>query len=170
MSEQAWRHLTSLGEEGAAGFPIFEDLGRYQLDGEVPPMRLLQVSPARSSISEREFPTLRDVTMLDPGQGMNIVPSIDGKTALVCAIIEPSRFVHIIENFITVVGKRESSSNASDATMSWKNPMMAEGGEASSSPVSVPEYDSPVIISGMHESLSSPKTVTSPTATIFESL
>jgi len=35
--------------------------------------------------------------------------------------------------------------------MSWKNPMMAEGGEASSSPVSVPEYDSPVIISGMHE-------------------
>merc|ERR1719353_850887 len=82
---------------------------------------------------------------------MNIVPSIDGKTALVCAIIEPSRFVHIIENFITVVGKRESSSNASDAMMSWKNPMMAEGGEASSSPVSVPEYDSPVIISGMHE-------------------
>merc|ERR1719331_2256689 len=124
VSEQAWRHLTAFGEEGAAGYPIFEDLGRYQIeDFEIcAPMRILQVSPARSSISERIFSTLRDVDMLDAGHGMNIVPSIDGKAALVCAIIEPSRFVHIIENFITVVGKREAASNNApiDEEKPWK--------------------------------------------------
>merc|ERR1719181_2136287 len=147
VSEQAWRHLTAFGEEGAAGYPIFEDLGRYQIeDFEIcAPMRILQVSPARSSISERIFSTLRDVDMLDAGHGMNIVPSIDGKAALVCAIIEPSRFVHIIENFITVVGKREAASNNApiDEEKPWKKASMHDADTVTScrSPVIVPEYD-----------------------------
>ncbi|QDZ24719.1 adenylate cyclase [Chloropicon primus] len=141
VSEAAWRQLMATGDEGAAGYPIFEDLGRYQIDEEGLPIRILQVSPARSSVCERVFPALRDVDMLDKGQGMNIVPSMDGKVAIVCAIIEPSRFFGVVENFITLIGKRERASK--NAPVDVKRDALTAS-DALVSPVFVPDYQNPL--------------------------
>merc|ERR1719262_2203984 len=60
VSESAWKQLVNVGAEGAAGYPMFEDLGYYQLDSQdCPSMRILQASPARSPLSERHFSELR---------------------------------------------------------------------------------------------------------------
>ena len=144
VSESAWRQLTANGDEGAAGYPIFEDLGRYQIGDQGLPMRLLQVTPARSALSEREFPALRDVDMLDRGQGMNIVPSMDGKVAVVCAIIEPSRFIGVAERFITLIAKREQASK--DFSMDDDSNDDIDAHLSSSLPY-VPEYRNQIILS-----------------------
>merc|ERR1711970_889063 len=144
VSESAWRQLTAYGDEGAAGYPIFEDLGRYQIGDQGLPMRLLQVTPARSALSEREFPALRDVDMLDRGQGMNIVPSMDGKVAVACAIIEPSRFIGVAERFITLIGKREQASK--DFSMDDDSNDDIDAHLPSSLPY-VPEYRNQIILS-----------------------
>merc|ERR1711970_465776 len=144
VSESAWRQLTANGDEGAAGYPIFEDLGRYQIGDQGLPMRLLQVTPARSALSEREFPALRDVDILDRGQGMNIVPSMDGKVAVVCAIIEPSRFIGVAERFITLIGKREQASK--DFSMDDDSNDDIDAHLPSSLPY-VPEYRNQIILS-----------------------
>ena len=150
VSESAWRQLTANGDEGAAGYPIFEDLGRYQIGDQGLPMRLLQVTPARSALSEREFPALRDVDMLDRGQGMNIVPSMDGKVAVVCAIIEPSRFIGVAERFITLIAKREQASK--DFSMD-ENKMDSVASPLATSPVFVPEYSNEIDLMSLNNTV-----------------
>ena len=87
VSESAWKQLVNAGAEGAAGYPIFEDLGFYQLDSQdCPSMRILQASPARSPLSERQFSELRDVLLLDQGRGLNIVSPPEGKVALIAVV------------------------------------------------------------------------------------
>lgn len=138
VSEQAWKHLIDNADEGAVGYPLFEDLGLYEIDHkERRAMRILQCAPARSPVSERVFEELRDAEMLDPGKGMNIVPPMEGKVAIVSVIIEPSCYIDIIETFLTLIGKRErAANNAPDD----RAEVVSVG---SLSPLALPEYDIP---------------------------
>jgi class 3 adenylate cyclase len=153
VSEQAWKHLNNNGDEGAAGYPIFEDLGCYRMeskDAEV--MRILQASPARSPIAERVFPGLKDVDMVDSAVGMNIVPSLEGKVAIVGLVIEPAFFLDVVENFITLIARREvrdrdASKNAPDTRRA-----LAKSASSQTSPTYLSEYENPIHRSSLNKS------------------
>jgi len=108
VSHAAWKHLINNSAEGAAGFPIFEDLGSFQIgfyDDAVAPMRFLQAAPARSPLSERSFEVLRNVLMLEPGKGLNTVPAPEGRVAVVGLVMD-AQFNEVVDRFIKAIASR----------------------------------------------------------------
>ena len=81
---------------------------------------------------------------------MNIVPSMDGKVAVVCAIIEPSRFIGVAERFITLIAKREQASK--DFSMD-ENKMDSVASPLATSPVFVPEYSNEIDLMSLNNTV-----------------
>ena len=107
VSHDAWRRLYDTRKEGSAGYPIFEDLGLYEINtacadgtasGET--VRILQALSARGPGIERTFPKLRKVIQIQRGHGLNIVPAPEGPVALVAIIMDQVSFADAIQDFV----------------------------------------------------------------------